>query len=573
MPDKHELARIFEKIAVLLELKGENPFKIRAYESAARIVEELDQGLEEFVKSGQVDATKGIGQALGQKIREYLETGGVAYYEELTRTVPAALFELVKIPGLGPKKALQLHEKLQINSVGELEYACRENRLVELPGFGLKTQEKILQGINYVKRFQGQVLLADAWPLAEKLAAYLRTMPGVRLAEVAGSIRRRKETVKDIDLVVAAQEGEWQETAVTSMPGVEQVQSRGPTKLSVRLAGGMNMDVRVVRPEEFPAALHHFTGSKEHHVLLRGRAKEAGLKINEYGVETGGGKLAVADEAELYRLLGLAYIEPELREGLGEVEAAQAGTLPRLVEAADIKGALHVHTTYSDGSATLTEMAEAARKLGWSYLGVTDHSRTAVYARGLKLETVREQRREIERLNGLATDFTVFAGIESDILPDGSLDYPDEVLAEFDFVIASVHSAFRQSRADMTARLIKAVSNKYVSILGHPTGRILLARDGYDVDLEAVIGAAGATGTIIEINSSPYRLDLEWRWHRRAREAGALMAVNPDAHAREELDYVKYGVAMARKGCLGADDIVNTRPAAAALALLRRKRT
>lgn len=573
MADKQELAKIFAAVAVLLELKGDNPFKIRAYETAARILEELDGDLDGFVASGRMDETKGIGQALGQKIREFVDTGRLAYYEDLKATVPAVLFELVKIPGLGPKKALQLHEKLGIDSVGELEYACRENRLAALPGFGVKTQEKILESIDYLKRFQGQYLLVDAWPLAEKIAALLGAQPGVAEAAVAGSIRRRKETVKDIDIVVAAAEPAAVSEAVAALPGVEKMLGQGPTKSTVKLANGMNMDVRAVRPEEFAAALHHFTGSKEHHVKLRGLAKDKGLKINEYGVETAGGeKLAFADEAAFYRALGLAYIEPELREGFDELEAAAGGALPVLAAAGDIKGVFHAHTTFSDGSATPAEMAAAAQARGWRYLGVSDHSRTAVYARGLRLETVIEQRREIERLNAADPGFTLFAGIECDILPDGSLDYPDEVLAEFDFVIASVHSAFRQSEADMTRRIVRAMENRYVGILAHPTGRILLARDGYAVDLATVIAAAAATGTVLEINASPYRLDLDWRWCRRAREAGVLLAVNPDAHAPEELDYVIYGTAMARKGWLTAADIVNTRPAAEAIALLRRKR-
>ncbi len=573
MADKQELAGVFAEIAVLLELKGENPFKIRAYETAARILEELDDDLESFVTSGRMDATKGIGQALGLKIREFLAAGRLAYYEELKASVPPVLFELVKIPGLGPKKALQLHEKLGVNSIGELEYACRENRLVALPGFGAKTQDRILQGIDYVKRFQGQFLLADAWPLAAKIVAWLEGQPGVERAAVAGSIRRRKETVKDIDIVVAAAEPAEATELVGALPGVEAVLGQGPTKTSVKLANGMNMDVRAVKPEEFAATLHHFTGSKEHHVGLRGLAKDKGLKINEYGIETAAGeRLPVADEAAFYRALGLAYIEPELREGLGEIGAAAAGTLPALVSAEDIRGVFHVHTTFSDGSATPAEMAAAAQERGWGYLGVSDHSRTAVYAHGLRLETVAEQRSEIERLNAANPDFRLMAAIECDILPDGSLDYPDEVLAAFDFVIASVHSAFRQSEADMTRRIIRAMENRYVGALGHPTGRILLARDGYGVDLGAVVAAAAATGTVIEINASPYRLDLDWRWCRKAKEAGVLLAVNPDAHAPAELDYVAYGVAMARKGWLTAADIVNTRPAVEALALLRRKR-
>jgi DNA polymerase (family 10) len=576
--DKQELARIFGEIAVLLELKGDNPFKIRAYQSAARFLEELEGDMADFVASGAVDTTKGIGPALAQKIREFAASGRLAYYEELKASVPPVLFELVKIPGLGPKKALQLHEVLGINSLGELEYACRENRLAGLPGFGAKTQERVCQGIEYLKKYQGQFLLADVQPLAASIAAYLGQLPGVTEAgvteaAVAGSIRRRKETVKDIDVVMAAAETTGLAERLVGMPGVEQVLGQGPTKTSVKLTAGMNLDVRVVEPAAFAAALHHFTGSKEHHVKLRGLAKDRGLKINEYGIETATGeRLALADEQAFYRALGLDYIEPELREDLGEIEAAAGGRLPVLVRDGDIQGVLHAHTTYSDGSATLAEMAAAAKARGWRYLGITDHSRTAVYARGLRVETVDEQRREIERLNAADPSFTILAGIESDILPDGSLDYPDEVLAGFDFVIASVHSAFRQSEADMTKRIIRAMENRYVSVLGHPTGRILLARDGYAVDLAAVIAAAAASGTCLEINASPYRLDLDWRWCRRAKEAGVLLAIDPDAHAVGELDSVTYGVGVARKGWLAADDVVNTRPLQEALALLRRKR-
>lgn len=573
MADKHELAQIFAAVAVLLELKGENHFKVRAYESAAHTLEQLKTDLASFVADGGLEETKGIGKAISQKIAEYLATGKIAFYEELKTSVPAVLFELIKIPGLGPKKAMALYENLGIQSVGELEYACRENRLAGLPGFGLKTQEKILEGLEYVKRFQGQQLLSDVWPLAEKIADFIRSQPGVSAAQVAGSIRRRKETVKDIDIVVAADAGADGAAFITAIPGVERILSQGTTKISLALVSGVNMDVRIVRPAEFAAALHHFTGSKEHHIALRGLAKEKGLKINEYGLEAADGRrIAVRDEQEFYRALGLDYIEPELREGADELELAASSALPLLIKEQDITGVFHVHTTYSDGSATLEEMAEAVRQRGWRYLGITDHSRTAVYARGLRVETVVEQRREIDRLNAQNQDLTIFAGIESDILPDGSLDYPDEILAQFDFVIASVHSSFRQSEADMTRRIVKAMTNRYVSILGHATGRILLARDGYELDMPAVIRAAGETGTAIEINANPYRLDLDWRWCRQAKESGVLLAVNPDAHAPEELDYVRYGVAVARKGWLTAADIINTRPAEQALALLRRKR-
>lgn len=573
MADKRRLADMLSEIALLLEFKGENPFKIRAYQSAAHTLEQFEGELTSLMEENKVADIKGIGKTIAGHVAEYLKTGDLSYYNELKESVPLVLFELVKIPGLGPKKAVALHEKLSINSIGELEYACRENRLLSLPGFGAKTQEFILRGIEYVKKSQGQFLLSDAWPVAEKIAEYLANHEVVVDARVAGSIRRRKEVVKDLDIVVASQMPEQVMEIVVNMPGVQRVVSRGATKTAILLTTGMNLDVRVVAPEEFVYALHHFTGSKEHHVELRGLAKEGGYKINEYGIESvDGRRIDIQDEQNFYTFLGLQYIEPELREGTGEIAAAARQGLPKLVEADNIKGALHVHTTYSDGSATLAEMATAAKERGWRYLGITDHSQTAVYARGLKPERLLEQRQEIERLNAADAGFTILAGIESDILPDGSLDYPDEILANFDFVIASVHSAFRQSETEKTRRIIKAMENSYVSILGHPTGRILLAREGYALDMPAIIQAAKDTGTIIEINANPYRLDLDWRWCRLAKEQGLLLAVDPDAHAVNDLEYMRYGLAVARKGWLAAKNIINTREVDELVTLLRRKR-
>ncbi|MCX7779567.1 MAG: DNA polymerase/3'-5' exonuclease PolX [Negativicutes bacterium] len=571
MNDKAKLAMLLGEIAVMLELAGENPFKARAYQIAAATIERLEGELEALVAKGSLGEIKGIGKALSAKVEEFVRTGGIAYHAELKAAIPPVLFELIKIPGLGPKKALILHNKLGIQSIGELEYACRENRLVGLPGFGEKTQQKILQGIEYVKKFQGQFLLVDAWPLAEKIAEYLSAHDDVLRAEVAGSIRRRSEIVKDIDIVVAAHSPESVAAIVANMPGVMRVTGAGSAKISGVLSAGMNLNIHIAPPPQFAAALHYFTGSGEHHTALQDLARDKGYTIHAHGLEAGDGSIiAPQTEQELYAALGLSYIAPELREGAGEVEAA-AGHLPELVAEDRICGVFHIHTHYSDGSVSLSGMAQAAKERGWQYLGIADHSRTAVYAGGLAIEAVREQRREIDKLNALDAGFTIFAGIESDILPDGSLDYPDEILAEFDFVIASVHSAFRQSEADMTRRIIRAMENRYVTMLGHPTGRILLAREGYSLDMPAVIRAAADTGTIIEINASPYRLDIDWRWHRQAREAGVLFSVNPDAHAADELDYVRFGVAMARKGWLTPADILNTRDVTAVKKLLRRK--
>ena len=573
MADKEKLAELFLEIGEWLELKGDNPFKIRAYESAARVFEQLEEDPAALARSGKLEELPGVGKAIAAKALEFFETGRIAYHDELRSSIPAVLFELVKIPGLGAKKARLIHEKLGVQSVGELEYACKENRLLELPGFGAKTQAKILAGIESLRRFQGRTLISEALPAAEEIAAYLAKVPGVTAVAVAGSIRRRRETVGDVDIVVGGEEHAPVMQAVTDMPSVLSVIAQGPTKTSVTLRNGLNVDVRLVTPAQYPSALHHFTGSKEHNVALRGLARELGLKISEYGVERPDGSVVlVEDEAALYRLLGLDYIEPELREGGDEIAAAREHRLPCLVREDEIRGAFHLHTTRSDGRATLEQLATAAQQRGWSYLGISDHSRTAFYAGGLKPEAVREQLREIAEFNAAHPEFRIFAGIESDILPDGSLDYDEELLAEFDFVIGSVHSSFTMPEAAMTARIATAMRNPVLTMLGHPTGRLLLARDAYAVDLNEIIRVAAATQTILEINASPYRLDLDWRWCRQAKTAGVMLAINPDAHSAEELAVVSYGVGIARKGWLEAADILNTRPAAEVSALLSRKR-
>lgn len=573
MADKEKLAELFLEIGEWLELKGDNPFKIRAYESAARVFEQLEEDPAALVRSGKLEDLPGVGKAIAAKAQEFFETGRIAYHDELRASIPAVLFELVKIPGLGAKKARLIYEKLGVQSVGELEYACKENRLLELPGFGAKTQAKILAGIEALRRFQGRTLISEALPAAEEIAAYLAKIPGVTAVMVAGSIRRRRETVGDVDIVAGGDGQALVMQAVTAMPSVLSVIAQGPTKTSVTLHNGLNVDVRLVTPAQYPSALHHFTGSKEHNVALRGLAREMGLKISEYGVERPDGSVVlVEDEAALYRLLGLDYIEPELREGGDEIAAAREHRLPRLVREDEIRGAFHLHTTRSDGRASVEQLAAAAQQRGWSYLGISDHSRTAFYAGGLKPEAVREQLREIAEYNAVHPEFRIFAGIESDILPDGSLDYDEELLAKFDFVIGSVHSSFTMAEAAMTERIATAMRNPFLTMLGHPTGRLLLARDAYAVDLNEIIRVAAATRTILEINASPYRLDLDWRWCRQAKTAGVMLAINPDAHSAEELAVVSYGVGIARKGWLEAADILNTRPAAEVSALLSRKR-
>ncbi len=572
MADKEKLAGLFAEIAQWLELKGENPFKIRAYENAARIFEQLDADLAVLAQNGTLEDIPGVGPAIAGKAAEFISTGRIKYHDELKESIPPVLFEMIRISGLGAKKAVALQTKLNLSSIGELEYACRENRLLDLPGFGAKTQAKILAGIEALRRFQGRFLVSDALPVALEFKERIRKISSVSAVEVAGSLRRRKETAGDVDIVVGATDSTPVMNAVLEMPNVEAVIAHGPTKTSVTLGNGLNVDVRVVAPAEYPCALHHFTGSKEHNVLLRSLAKERGIKINEYALEKENGeRLEIEDEAAIYRILEMDYIEPELREGGDELQAAREHRLPVLVKEEELQGSFHMHTAWSDGRAALPQMVSSARALGWKYIGITDHSRSAFYAGGLTEKAVFEQRQEIDAFNASQNDFTVFSGIESDILPDGSLDYPESILRQFDFIIGSVHSSFGLTREAMTRRLTQAMQNPYLTMLGHPTGRLLLARDGYEVDLDEIIKVAAATKTVVEINASPYRLDLDWRWCRQAKEYGVLFAINPDAHSPEELKNVSYGVGIARKGWLEATDILNTRTVAEVAAVFKRK--
>lgn len=558
--DKFEVSKILEEIGQFLELKGENPFKVRAYYNAARAVESMEEDIDCAIESGTLLEQKGMGKAIYDKILELFNTGHLKYYEELKKEIPPGLFELIKIPGVGPKKAKALYDLLAISTVGELEYACLENRLIELRGFGKATQEKILKGIEYYKKGIGLHLLSTALIEAEKLLNVLKGDKNIIRISIAGSIRRRKEVIKDIDLVASVIPNK--EKAVmnffTALPDIHTVTAKGDTKSSVVLNTGINADLRIVSDSEFPFALHHFTGSKEHNAAMRGRAKKMGIKMNEYGLFKGEKSIPCKDEAEIFKALGLFYIPPELREDNGEIEAAERGEIPELLEPSDIKGIFHVHTTYSDASMTLREVVRVAMELGYSYIGISDHSKTAYYAGGLTEERVREQFEDIDRLNKELKGFYIFKGLESDILSDGSLDYDDRILDKFDFVIASVHSKFSMSEEEMTRRIIKAISNPYTTILGHPTGRLLLSREGYKVDLNKVIDAAAKYKVIIELNSHPYRLDLDWRFCRYAKERGVKVSINPDAHHMDDLSNVSYGVSIARKGWLTVRDVINT---------------
>ncbi|AGB18391.1 DNA polymerase/3'-5' exonuclease PolX [Thermoanaerobacterium thermosaccharolyticum] len=556
--DKKTVIDILNEIGLLLELKGENPFKSRAYYNAARTIEVLDDDIEKLIKEDRLKDIKGIGDALNKKLTELVTTGRLEYYDNLKASIPEGLIEMLKIPGLGPKKIKTLYDKLDIKTVGELEYACIENRLVELPGFGEKTQKKILEGIQFIKQFNGKHLFMDAYLEASSLKQYLMDSGLTIRCEIAGSLRRRKEIVKDIDILATCDNPEKLMDVFTKYEGIRDIVAKGETKTSIILKSGINVDLRVVKDEEYPYALHHFTGSKEHNTAMRHRARQMGIKMNEYGLFKGDLLIKCRDEEEIFNNLNLSYIPPELRENMGEIEAAEKGLLPVLIEEKDIKGVFHVHTIYSDGANTLSEMVNAARDRGYKIIGITDHSKSAFYANGLKEEDILRQLDEIDELNHKYADIKILKGIESDILRDGSLDYDEDILKRFDFVIASVHSSFKMSKDDMTERIIKAIKNRYTKIIGHLTGRLLLARDGYDLDVYKVIDSAAEYGKIIEINASPYRLDMDWRYIKYAKEKGVKFAICPDAHRIEGLDDIKYGIGIARKGWLEAKDVINT---------------
>ena len=570
---KTDIAAVLTDIATLMELKGENPFKTRAYQAGARIVESLSEDeIARRIADGTLDEVKGIGEALAQKIGELHTTGELGFYTKLKASVPAGLVELLQIPGVGPKKIRTLQAKLGVDTIAKLQAACASGAVAELEGFGEKSQEKILEGIRNREKYGRRHRWFEAWATAEPILLGLRQLPQVLRAEHAGSLRRRMETVGDLDFLVATDNPKPVTDWFIKWSGVQEVTAHGETKASVRLEGGIQADLRLVPPEQFVFALHHFTGSKDHNVQMRQRALARGLSMSEWGLvpaegegtakekaERLGRKTDVTTEAQLFQKLGLAFVSPELREGLGEIEAAEANTLPVLLTEADIRGVFHNHTTASDGHNTLEEMTAAAQALGFEYLGIADHSKSSVQARGLTEDRVRAQLTEIRRLN--ATEkFTchVFAGTECDILPDGRLDFADELLAELDYVVVSVHSAFAQGHDAMTARIIRAIENPHATMLGHLTGRLLLQREGYEVDVEKIIDAAIANKVIIELNASPWRLDMDWRHWRQAAERGLLCSINPDAHDTAGLSDFRLGVSAARKGWLTKEHVITT---------------
>lgn len=561
--DKKEVSQIFGEIATLLQLKGENPFKSIAYDRAARTILSQDTDIKQLVESGEIRQIKGIGSALADKITELVTTGRLKYYENLKASIPDGLVEMTAIPGFGPKRIKKVYDELGIKSISELEYACQENRLADLEGFGVKTQENILRGIEFLKKRKGRFLYHHAEAAAKPLFEAISNHPKVIRAELCGSLRRKKETIKDIDIIASAEQEDVEEIMAffTTRPEVDAVTGKGTTKSSVVLMQGINADLRILPDDKFPYILHHFTGSAEHNTAIRSLAKKKNMKVSEYGLFDDADELIPCqDEADIFTALGLAYIPPELREDNGEIEAAANNQIPKLVDSSDIKGILHCHSTFSDGANTLAEMALATKEMGYEYFGLCDHSQIVVYARGLTPEQIKEQHAVVDELNQGFDDFRILKGTECDILNDGSLDYPDEILATFDFVVASVHTNLNMSKEDAMHRVLTAMKNPYVTILGHPTGRLLLGREGLPLDMHRIIDAAVEFGVAIELNASPYRFDIDWRYCKYAKEKEVLISINPDAHSVGGLQDISYGIGIARKGWLEKENILNVKP-------------
>jgi DNA polymerase (family 10) len=567
--DKDRVAAALAEIGTLLELQGESAFRCQAYHNGARAIEALEADLATLVAGGRLGEVRGIGDTLKEKITTLVKTGALPFLDDLRSKTPPGLLQMLRIPGLGPKKVKALYDQLHIDTLDALKSACAAGRVASLKGFGEKTQEKILSGIAFVAESGQRVRLDQALSIALALKEGVAAAPGVIRIELCGSIRRRKETIKDIDILVSSNDAAPIMDRFVSLPGVVQLTGRGDTKASVVVNAGtaavplhINSDLRVVSDAQFPFALHYFTGSKEHCIAMRVLAQKHGLKLNEYGLTGSDRTTKCKTEADIFGALGQSYIPPELREDTGEMEAAATDALPHLLELDDIRGVFHCHTTESDGAATLEEMARAAKALGLKYLGIGDHSQSLTVANGLTPARVRRQQAAIDALNEHLKGFRVFKGTECDILPDGRLDFDDELLATFDYVVASVHSHFNQSREEMTARIVRAVRHPAVTMLGHATGRLLLRREAYPLDLEAVLRAAAESGTLIEINAHPQRLDLDWVHCKRAKALGVQLVINPDAHSTADLALYSYGVDVARRGWLTKEDILNTKSTA-----------
>jgi len=567
-----DVAALLEEIGILLRLDGANDFKAIAFDRAARTLESLDTPIASLVESNEVTQIKGIGKSIAEDIHALFETGEIPALVNLRNKVPGELVRWLDISGMGPKKVYKIHKELGITTLDELKARCEDGSVAALSGMGAKSAEKILKSISWMEQFAERCRLDEARSIADRMINLLRDQQGVQEISVAGSFRRSLETIGDIDILIGAEADDAPALfdRFTADESVIEVLGKGDTKSSVRTREGLQVDLRIVREKQFPAALLYFTGSKEHNVALRQRARDRGLALNEYGLfklDADGNTdfdqpVEYGSEADIYSRLDMNWVPPELREDRGEVAWFSEHPHADLVELADIKGVLHAHSTWSDGRYSIEEMAQACLKRGYEYLGLTDHSRTAAYAGGLDAQRVQQQWKEIDALNNKfaaeGTRFRIFKGIESDILADGSLDYEEGLLKGFDFIIASVHFSLDMPADKMQDRLTRAVENPYTTLLGHPTGRLLLKRDGSKVDLNPVIERAAAAGTAIEINANPWRLDLDWRYGNKARQVGLKTAVCPDAHSTEAIDDMEYGVRIARKARFEAGRVLNT---------------
>ena len=567
-----QIAQTFNRIANLLEIKGGNRFRVRAYRNAARTIESLGKSLQEMVQQGEdLTSLPGIGKDLAGKIREIVETGRLSRLEELEKQVPPGLVELLKVEGLGPKRIKILHDKLGITNLEELRDAASQDKIRELPGFGKKLEDLILKGVVLAKK-EGRRF---RWSLAEsyvtEILDHLKKAPGLDNVQVAGSFRRKKETVGDLDILVTAREPGKVIEHFVRFPGIKNVISQGRTRSTVILSSDLQIDLRAVDAESYGSALHYFTGSKAHNIAIRTIAQKAGLKINEYGIFKGEQRIAGREETDIFKAVGLTFIEPELRENRGEIQAARAGRLPHLITLKDIRGDLHMHTTWSDGKYSVEEMAEAARGLGYSYIAITDHSKRMTITKGLDDRRVLEQGEEIDLAREKIQDIKILKGIEVDILEDGSLDLSDEALSTLDIVLAAVHSRFRLSREKQTRRILTALDNPHVNVIAHPTGRLIGEREAYRVDMERIMEKALEKGCFLELNSQPARLDLNDVNLKLASDMGVKIVISTDSHNTDGLHFMRYGINQARRGWLEPQDVVNTRPLDKLFKLIRRR--
>jgi DNA polymerase (family X) len=555
-----EIADIFRQIAGILEIKGENPFRIRAYERAALNIESIPRDISHFIEEDTLTAIPGIGKDLEEKIKEIAATGKLKYLEELKKDTPSGIFEIMNVPGIGPKTAKLLYDKLNIYDLVMLERMAHAGKIRNLPGIKEKTEENILRGIEIIKRSRDRMDLKTAMDVAGSFVGKLKKLKEVKKIDPAGSLRRMKDTVRDIDILISSKDPEKVMDIFTGLPEVKNILAKGSTKASVLTTDGIQVDLRIMDSSSYGAALMYFTGSKEHNIRLRQIAIKKGLKLNEYGIFKDDKQTAGKTEEEIYKILGLPYIVPELREDRGEIEAALKKQLPELVKIDDIKGDLHVHSTWSDGGSSIEEVVLKARELGYEYIAVTDHSQGLKIAGGLDKEGLKNKRKEIESLRKKYKDIKILFGSEVDIDSDGNLDYPDTILKEMDIVIGAVHTGFKQSGDKLTKRLIKACENKYVRIIAHPTGRLWGSREPYELDLAAVFKACKDTGTALEINSFPQRLDLNEINCRKAKDSGVQIVINTDSHMAAQLDLIKFGISVARRGWLEKKDVLNTLP-------------